>query len=91
MIKSRMRWVQHVASTGDEKCAKFWLESLSEGDQREVADIDEDNIKVDLREIQWESVDWISLAQDADQHRVPVSTVVGHWAPQKVENFLTDV
>jgi hypothetical protein len=26
----------------------------------------EDNIRMDLREIRWESVDWIHLAQDRD-------------------------
>jgi hypothetical protein len=26
-----------------------------------------DNIKTDLREIGWDSVDWIDLAQDRDQ------------------------
>jgi hypothetical protein len=28
-----------------------------------------DNIKMDLREIRWLSVDWIDLAQDRDQWR----------------------
>jgi hypothetical protein len=27
----------------------------------------EDNIRMDLREIGWEGVDWIHLAQDRDQ------------------------
>jgi len=27
----------------------------------------EDNIRMDLREVEWESVDWIHLAQDRDQ------------------------
>jgi hypothetical protein len=28
-----------------------------------------DNIKIDLREIGWEGMDWIDLAQDRDQWR----------------------
>jgi hypothetical protein len=28
-----------------------------------------DNIKIDLREIVWDGVDWIDLAQDRDQLR----------------------
>jgi hypothetical protein len=28
-----------------------------------------DNIKIDLREIGWDSMDWIDLAQDRDQWR----------------------
>jgi len=36
-----------------------------------------DNITVDLRENGWEIVDWIHLAQDRDQWRVVVNTVMG--------------
>jgi hypothetical protein len=35
-----------------------------------------DNIKTDLREIGWGGVDWIDLAQDRDQWRVLVNTVM---------------
>jgi hypothetical protein len=35
-----------------------------------------DNIKVDLREIEWGSMDWIDLAQDRDQWRARVNTVM---------------
>jgi hypothetical protein len=34
-----------------------------------------DNIKMDLREIRWDGVDWIDLAQDRDQRRALVNTV----------------
>jgi hypothetical protein len=34
-----------------------------------------DNIKMDLREIGWDGVDWIDLIQDRDQWRALVSTV----------------
>jgi hypothetical protein len=33
-----------------------------------------DNIKMDLREIGWGSMDWIDLAQDRDQWRALVNT-----------------
>jgi hypothetical protein len=36
----------------------------------------EDGIRMDLREIGWESVDWIQLAQDRDRWRVLVNTVM---------------
>jgi hypothetical protein len=36
----------------------------------------EDIIKMDLREIGWEGVDWIHLAQDRDQWRVLVNTLM---------------
>jgi hypothetical protein len=35
-----------------------------------------DNIKMDLREIGWNGVDWIDLAQDRDQWRALVNTVM---------------
>jgi hypothetical protein len=34
-----------------------------------------DNIKIDLREIGWDGMDWIDLAQDRNQWRALVSTV----------------
>jgi hypothetical protein len=41
-----------------------------------------DNIKIDLREIGWDDMDWISLAQDRDQwRRVLVNTVVDLRVP----------
>jgi hypothetical protein len=36
----------------------------------------EDNIKMDLREIRWEGVDWIHLEQDRDHWRALVNTVM---------------
>jgi hypothetical protein len=35
-----------------------------------------DNIKIDVREIGWDGVDWIDLAQDRDQWRALVNTVI---------------
>jgi hypothetical protein len=34
------------------------------------------NIRMDRREIWWEGVDWIHLAQDRDQWRALVNTVM---------------
>jgi hypothetical protein len=36
----------------------------------------EDNIKIYLREIGWDGMDWIDLAQDRDQWRALVNTVM---------------
>jgi hypothetical protein len=36
----------------------------------------EDNIKIGLREIGWVGMDWIRLAQDRDQWRALVNTVM---------------
>jgi hypothetical protein len=39
------------------------------------------NVKMDLREIEWDSVDWIGLAQDGDQWRALVNTVMNLRVP----------
>jgi hypothetical protein len=38
----------------------------------------EDNIRMNLREVGWEGVDWMHLAQDRDQWRVLVNTVMNY-------------
>jgi hypothetical protein len=40
-----------------------------------------DNIGMVLREIGWEGVDWIHLAQDRDQWWALVNTVINLWVP----------
>jgi hypothetical protein len=40
-----------------------------------------DNIKMDLREIGWDVVDWIDIAQDRDQWRALVNTVLNLRVP----------
>jgi hypothetical protein len=41
----------------------------------------EDNIRMDLREIQWEIMDWIHLDQDRDQWMGLVNTRMNLWVP----------
>jgi hypothetical protein len=40
-----------------------------------------DNIKIDLREIEWDGIDLIDLAQDRDQWRALVNTVIHFRVP----------
>jgi hypothetical protein len=40
-----------------------------------------DNVKMDLREIGWYSMGWINLAQDRDQWRALMNTVMNLWVP----------
>jgi hypothetical protein len=60
----------------------YWWESQKERDplgrprHRWV-----DNIKMDLREIGWDGRDWIKLAQDRDQWRALVNTVMSLRIP----------
>jgi hypothetical protein len=40
-----------------------------------------DIIKIDLRETQWDGMDWIDLAQDRNQWRALVNTVMNLRVP----------
>jgi hypothetical protein len=40
-----------------------------------------DNIKMNVREIGWGGMDWIDLAQDIDQWRAVVNTVINLRVP----------
>jgi hypothetical protein len=40
-----------------------------------------DNIKMDLRNIRSSGMNWIDLAQDKDQWRALVNTVLNLWIP----------
>jgi hypothetical protein len=79
MIKSRrMRWAGHVAQMGEKRNAYRILVGKPEGKRplgrprcRWV-----DNIKMDLREIGRDGMDWIDMVQDRDQWRALVSTVM---------------
>jgi hypothetical protein len=84
IIKSRrMRWAGHVARMGEKRNAYRILvgkpggrKSLGRPRRRWV-----DNIKIDLRKIGWDVVDWIDLAQDRDQWRALVNTVMNLRVP----------
>jgi hypothetical protein len=53
----------------------YWWENQKERDHWV------DNIKMDLREIGWDGMDWIDLAQDRDQWRALVNAVMNHRGP----------
>jgi hypothetical protein len=79
VLKSRrMRWAGHVARMGEKRNAYRILVGNPEGKRplgrprrRWV-----DNIKMELREIGWDGMDWIDLAQNRDQWRALVNTVM---------------
>jgi hypothetical protein len=41
----------------------------------------EDNIRIEFREVRWGCMDWIDLAQDRDQWRALVNTVMNLRIP----------
>jgi hypothetical protein len=47
------------------------------------------NIKMDLREIGWDGVDWIDMTQDRDQWRAPVNMVLNVRVPQNAGKFFS--
>jgi hypothetical protein len=49
-----------------------------------------DNIKMDLREIGWDGVDWVDMAQDRDQWMALVNTVLNLRVPHNAGKFLRD-
>jgi hypothetical protein len=70
MIKSkRMRWVGHVAHVGEMRNSYNILVEKHDGKSPlgRPRRRQENNIRMDLREIGWKGVDWIHLVQDRDQ------------------------
>jgi hypothetical protein len=49
-----------------------------------------DNIKMDLRAIEWGGMDWIDLAQNRGQWRALGNMVMNLRAPLNVEKFLSN-
>jgi hypothetical protein len=59
----------------------FWSESQKERDQWEDKGIGGWTIKMDLRELGWNCMDWVDVAQDRDQWRALVNTVLNLRVP----------
>jgi hypothetical protein len=79
----RMRWAGHVARMGEKRNIYRILVGKPEGKRplgrrrhRWV-----ENIKIDLREIVWDGMDWIDLAHDREEWRALVNTVMNIWVP----------
>jgi hypothetical protein len=78
MMKSRMRWAEHVARIGKKRSEYRLLVGKPERKRppgrprrRWV-----DYIKRDLGDIEWGGVDWIGLAQDRNKWRALVNAVI---------------
>jgi hypothetical protein len=82
-MSRRMRLAGHVARMGEKRNTYRILMENPEGKKplgrprrRWV-----DNIKADLREIGWDGMNWIDLAQDRDQWRDLVKAVMNLRVP----------
>jgi hypothetical protein len=84
MIKSRrVRWAGHVARMGEMKYAYRILVGKPEG-KRPLGSPRHrwvDNVKIVVRDIGWDGIDWINLAQDKDQWMALVNTMMNLWVP----------
>jgi hypothetical protein len=84
MIKSRRkRCAGHAVRMGEKRNVYSILVGKPEG-KRPVGRPRRrwvDNIKMDLREIEWVGVDWIDVARDRDQWRALVNTVMNNRVP----------
>jgi hypothetical protein len=79
MIKSRtMRWAEHVALMVEKRNAYRILVGKPEGKRLlgRTRRVLVNSIKMDLREIGRDGVDWMDVSQDRVQWRVPVNTVL---------------
>jgi hypothetical protein len=77
MAKSRRtRWAGGVARTGRTRVPVGGKRPLGRPRRRWV-----DNIKMDVRDIWWGGMDWIDLAQDRNQWRALVNTVMNLRIP----------
>jgi hypothetical protein len=84
IIKARrMSWAGHVARSGEKWNVYRLLVGKPEGKRplRRPRRRWVDNIKMDLLEIGWGSVDWIGLAQDRDRWRALVDAVMNLRVP----------
>jgi hypothetical protein len=73
-----MRWAGHVAPKGETRNAYRILVGKPEG-KRPLGRPScrcKDNIKMDLREIGWDGMNWIEVAHDRDKWRALVNTLM---------------
>jgi predicted CoA-binding protein len=90
MIKQRrMRWTYYIACMGKRRNA-YRILMVNPGGKRPLGTPRRrwvDNIKMDLREIGWDGIDWIEVVQDRDQWRALVNTVINLRVPQSCREF----
>jgi hypothetical protein len=85
MIKSgKMRWAGNVTRMGEGEENAYGVLAGKPEVERPLGRHRrrwKNNTKLDLREIRWGSMDWTTLAQDKDQWRALVNTVMNSLVP----------
>jgi hypothetical protein len=84
MIKSRrVRWAGDLARMGEDRYTYRIFAGKPEGKRppRRPRRRWDDNIKTDLREMGWGSMDWNNMAQDRDQWWALVNNVMNLRVP----------
>jgi hypothetical protein len=92
MIKLRIiRLAGHVARLGEKRNAYRILVGKPEGNRSQERPRRRwvDNIKKDPREIGLGGMHWIDLAEDRDQWRALVNTVMNLWVPLNAGKFFS--
>jgi hypothetical protein len=78
-----MRWAGHIARMGEKRNISRML--VGKPEEKRPLGMPRrrwvDNIKIDLREIGWDGMDWIDLAQDRGQWWALVNTVMNLRGP----------
>jgi hypothetical protein len=75
-------WVEHIAHMIVMRSApKILVGKREKRPLRRPKPTWEDNIKMHVREIELEGVDWIHWTQDRDQWQALVNMVMNLWAP----------
>jgi hypothetical protein len=92
-IKSRrMRWAGHVARMEEEERNVYNILVGTPERKRPLGRTRHrwvDNIKMDLREIGWDHMDWTDMVQDRNQWRALVNMVLNLRVPLNAEKFLS--
>ena len=83
MKSRRMKWVGHVARMGKRRGAFRLLVGKPEKRRPLGRPMHrwEDNIKTDLREVEWGGLDWIDVTGDRERWRAVVNSVMNFRVP----------
>jgi hypothetical protein len=83
IMSGRMRWAGHVSRMAETRNAYRILVEKPEGKRtlRRPRRRWVDNININLRETEYDVMDWIDLFQDRDQWRAPMNTVMNLRVP----------